>query len=100
MKNIHYIIIVLLVFMTGTSCNHDLVNIDNPNEATNESFWKTPEDAIAGVNACYSSLSKEGTFSRSIGATRKRAPKNIIITPKTLNRLKISGCITYHLHHF
>ncbi|MFZ5429522.1 MAG: RagB/SusD family nutrient uptake outer membrane protein [Bacteroidota bacterium] len=64
MKKIHLIIIVLLALMAGTSCNSDLINIDNPNQATTESFWKTPDDAIAGINACYSSLYKEGTWMR------------------------------------
>jgi hypothetical protein len=64
MKNIKFSIILLLLILAGNSCNQDLLDIDNPNQATNESFWNTSEEAIAGVNACYSSLYKEGTWMR------------------------------------
>lgn len=64
MKNIKYTSILLLLILLGYSCNQDLLDIDNPNEATTESFWKTQDDAVAGVNACYSQLYKEGTWMR------------------------------------
>ncbi len=64
MKNIKYTSILLLLILLGYSCNQDLLDIDNPNEATTASFWKTQDDAIAGVNACYSQLYKEGTWMR------------------------------------
>lgn len=47
-----------------TGCSGDLLNIDNPNEATVPTFWKTAADAEAGVNACYSALYKEPTWMR------------------------------------
>ena len=64
MKNIKYISILLLLVLLGNSCNQDLLDIDNPNQATTESFWNTSDEAIAGVNACYSQLYKEGTWMR------------------------------------
>ena len=45
-------------------CSADLLNIDNPNEATSTTFWRTEADAVAGVNACYSNLYKEATWMR------------------------------------
>lgn len=45
-------------------CSGDLLNIDNPNEATVPTFWQTASDAEAGVNACYSALYKEPTWMR------------------------------------
>lgn len=48
----------------GAGCSADLLDIDNPNEATIPTFWKTAADAEAGVNACYSFLYKEGTWMR------------------------------------
>lgn len=45
-------------------CSSDLLDIDNPNEVTNSTFWTKPADATAGVNACYSFLYKEGTWMR------------------------------------
>ncbi|TRX37787.1 RagB/SusD family nutrient uptake outer membrane protein [Flavobacterium restrictum] len=49
-----------------TSCvnNEDLLQVD-PNVATADSFWKTDQDAIEGVNAAYGSLLTDGTYMRS-----------------------------------
>ena len=47
-----------------SGCSADLLDIDNPNEVTNTTYWNKPEDATAGVNACYSFLYKEGTWMR------------------------------------
>ena len=34
-----------------TGCSSSLLDIDNPNEVTNDTYWNKPEDATAGVNA-------------------------------------------------
>lgn len=44
--------------LTGCQQNLDIVN---PNQVTTESFWKTDADALAGVNAIYSTMHREGT---------------------------------------
>lgn len=64
MKKITHYIILILSILAVPACNSDLLDIDNPNQATNETFWKTVSDAEAGVNACYSALYKEGTWMR------------------------------------
>lgn len=51
----------LLAFFL-TSCEDEL-DIPNPNQITNESFWQDEVDAVQGVNACYSTLHRTG-FSR------------------------------------
>lgn len=56
------ILILLLVTVSLYSCEDEL-DIVNPNEITNESFWQNEADAIKGVNACYSTLHRGG-FSR------------------------------------
>lgn len=45
-------------------CSSSLLDIENPNETTVSTYWKSAEDAEAGVNACYSFLYKEGTWMR------------------------------------
>lgn len=56
-------IILLVVLTIGFySCENEL-DITNPNEVTNESFWQNELDAIKGVNSCYSTLHRPG-FSR------------------------------------
>ncbi|HYC85823.1 MAG TPA: RagB/SusD family nutrient uptake outer membrane protein [Chryseosolibacter sp.] len=56
-----FILSVIGVLIT-TSCESDL-DILNPNEATVEAFWKNGDDAVAGVNAVYSTLHR-GAISR------------------------------------
>ena len=59
MKKILSLIILVSVL---TACQ-DQLDIENPNEATVESFWKNENDAIAGINAVYSTLHR-GAISR------------------------------------
>lgn len=55
--------IILFVLMWSVFSCEDQLDIVNPNQITNESFWQSGADAIAGVNACYSTLHRGG-FSR------------------------------------
>jgi tetratricopeptide (TPR) repeat protein len=54
-----------LAIMT-TSCvnDEDLIQVD-PNNNAVDSFWKTDQDAVKGVNAAYGSLLTDGTYMRS-----------------------------------
>ncbi|MEZ4917852.1 MAG: RagB/SusD family nutrient uptake outer membrane protein [Saprospiraceae bacterium] len=55
----------LLVFtLAGCVKEDDLIQVD-PNVATEASFWKTPEDAVNGLNAVYGKLCVDGTYMRS-----------------------------------
>ena len=56
------IILSILASFVVTSCDQEL-DIVNPNEATVEAFWKNQADAVAGVNAVYSTLHR-GAISR------------------------------------
>ncbi len=49
-----------------TSCvnDEDLIQVDPNNDAV-DSFWKTDQDAVEGVNAAYGSLLTDGTYMRS-----------------------------------
>ncbi len=64
MKRIKIMIYGLLVAFVGASCSHDLLDIENPNEPTTETFWKTEDDAQKGLDAAYSRFYKEGTWMR------------------------------------
>ena len=61
MKNIFLALFSLTLI---ASCTKELDQV-NPNAQTSESFWKTQEDAIAGINAAYSSLITDGSYMRS-----------------------------------
>ena len=65
MNKFKYIAIVLVsIFLTNCVDDEDLYQVD-PNVGTTESFWKTDEDAIKGLNAAYSSLLPDGAYMRS-----------------------------------
>lgn len=60
------------VVLLSLGCNKKLEQI-NPNAATAASFWKTKEDAYAGVTAIYNGLILDGTYMRSLpGLTDSR----------------------------
>ncbi|HCC52420.1 MAG TPA: RagB/SusD family nutrient uptake outer membrane protein [Porphyromonadaceae bacterium] len=63
MKKI-YGLLIASTLMLGTGCDSGLLDIENPNEVTNTTYWLSADDAQAGVNACYSFLYKEGTWMR------------------------------------
>ncbi|MBL7738559.1 MAG: RagB/SusD family nutrient uptake outer membrane protein [Chitinophagaceae bacterium] len=50
-----------IIFIAG--CTKQLEQV-NPNSQTSASFWKTQADAIAGINAAYSSLLPDGGYMR------------------------------------
>jgi starch-binding outer membrane protein, SusD/RagB family len=60
------------VVMLSLGCDKKLEQI-NPNAATAASFWKTREQAYAGVTAIYNGLILDGTYMRSLpGLTDSR----------------------------
>jgi hypothetical protein len=58
MKN-KLILLTLIGALALTGCDRNLT-IVNPNQITTESFWKTDADALAGVNAVYSTTHRGG----------------------------------------
>jgi hypothetical protein len=64
MKKNNYIISGLLLIFLIQACNDSLLEIDNPNEPTVSTFWKTEDDAQKGINAAYSMLYKCGGWMR------------------------------------
>ena len=61
MKNI-LISLAVLAAMALTGCDRSL-DIVNPNQVTAQSYWKSADDALAGVNAIYSTTHR-GSISR------------------------------------
>jgi hypothetical protein len=64
MKKINYILLGILVIFLMQACNESLLEIENPNEPTVTTFWKTEDDAQKGINAAYSMLYKCGGWMR------------------------------------
>lgn len=65
-KIFNYIAVFFSLTLVTTSCvdNEDLTQNDPNNDAV-DSFWKTDQDAVEGVNAAYGSLLTDGTYMRS-----------------------------------
>ncbi|UOQ77740.1 RagB/SusD family nutrient uptake outer membrane protein [Hymenobacter sp. 5516J-16] len=53
------------LFLTTTGCEKDLLDKTNPNAPTTAEFWKTSDDAVKGVYACYSGLQQFAVYYRS-----------------------------------
>ncbi|RTQ48145.1 RagB/SusD family nutrient uptake outer membrane protein [Hymenobacter gummosus] len=64
---VHKLATLLLAagLFTATSCDKDLLEQPNPNAPTTDQFWKTQDDAIKGVFACYSGLQQFACYYRS-----------------------------------
>jgi len=65
-KIFNYIAVFFSLALVTTSCvdNEDLEQLD-PNNNAVDSFWKSDEDALQGINAVYGSLLTDGTYMRS-----------------------------------
>src|SRR5438874_5935318 len=62
------------------------VNLDltDPNEPSSDTFWQTPAQAVAGVNAVYNALENNGTYGRwLVFATDLRSDIGMILRPWT-----------------
>ncbi len=62
MKKVLYMFISFCLI--GLSCDKKLNQV-NPNQLTNEDYWKTSDQAFAGVTAIYNALINDGTYMRS-----------------------------------
>jgi len=62
------------------------VNLDltDPNEPSSDTFWQTPAQVVAGVNAAYNALENNGTYGRwLVFATDLRSDIGMIQSPWT-----------------
>ena len=57
-----YISIILVLIVFCSSCKDDFLNVENKNELSESSFYKTPEDALYAINTCYYGLASRGMF--------------------------------------
>jgi hypothetical protein len=62
MKTRNAIILPLLAGALLVGCTD--LDITDPNQQTAETFWKSEQDAILGVNAAYRGLQENGTYGR------------------------------------
>lgn len=65
MKNI-FKYLFIIVFASISSCNEDLLNVENPNLPTKDTFWKTTDDMQLALTATYSQFTRPGNWGRWI----------------------------------
>lgn len=66
MKKIKYIVIVMSGIFAINSCDTKDLELTNPNELAPETFFKTPAQVEASVNATYANLQALGLYGRHI----------------------------------
>lgn len=60
MKRLWYSFSLIVSLLGVSSCSDEALNKVSPNALTVETFWKTADDAVQGVNAAYSGLQLTG----------------------------------------
>lgn len=56
----------VLTVVTMSSCDEELLKVDNPNTITVDQFWKTEADARQAINSAYAMFYKPGIWARWI----------------------------------
>ncbi len=67
MKHLKYISIFVLLAITAFGCDGQL-DITNPNSQTTGTYWQSEDQAVAGVNAIYTSFITDGGYMRMFPA--------------------------------
>lgn len=62
MKIRKYIGLAVIAATTMTSCQKDLIELDNLGTQTAEVYFNDPVNALAGLNACYNPIAKDAYF--------------------------------------
>lgn len=81
--------LILTVLLAGTtvslyvSCTDSFLETTNENSVNSDSFFQTPEDAIASVNSAYALLQAHGLWGRSIFFLLDFAGKEVGTTANT-----------------
>ncbi|RFS18785.1 RagB/SusD family nutrient uptake outer membrane protein [Chitinophaga silvatica] len=86
MKNIKKIYVLLAC--TGylaTGCNKSLLNTEPHDRYTEETFWRTPEAAAAGLVSCYSVLRNDGMYGGK-GSNNATALWDETLSPNAYNQ--------------
>ena len=62
MKKIKIKILAVLVILTFTTCSEDFLTVENINNLSVESWYKTMDDFTLAINSCYCSLADGGLY--------------------------------------
>ena len=60
-KNL-YIPVIIILLAVSSSCRDEFLDVENKNELSVSSFYKTPNDALYAINTCYYGLESRGMF--------------------------------------
>ncbi len=62
--NILRLILAVVLGVGLPSCGNEFLELENPNQQTEDTFWQNEQDAIKGTNAAYASLLLDGLYMR------------------------------------
>ena len=60
------ILLILAVFVSTNACDEGLLDLENPNNPVESTFWSSQADAESGLTAVYHQLYQAGTYARWI----------------------------------
>ncbi|WP_212004423.1 RagB/SusD family nutrient uptake outer membrane protein [Chitinophaga sp. HK235] len=87
MKKINYIILAAGFLATG--CNKSLLETAPHDRYTEESFWKTPEAANAGLTGCYAILRYDGLYGGNKSSSNTTALWDETLSPNAYTKTNV-----------
>jgi hypothetical protein len=70
MRTLRLVGFTLAALLVLSACSDNLLDIENPNQQTSESFWSNADQAVQGVNAAYEPLTYDGMYNRMVHAAQ------------------------------
>lgn len=56
------------MLLFSTACSDDFLQLSNPNQVSSDTYWKTEDDAIMALTACYDALQSDHLYDDYIDA--------------------------------
>lgn len=70
MRTLRLVGFTIAALLILSACSDNLLDIENPNQQTSESFWSNADQAVQGVNAAYEPLTYDGMYNRMAHAAQ------------------------------
>ena len=64
--NIYRGLILSGLLLAATSCSDSFLDLDNPNQVSDNTFWQSESDALMGLAACYDALQSDHLYDDNV----------------------------------
>ncbi len=85
------IFLIFAIFLFISGCTKDLLEQTTPNDPVLSEFYKTPEEAILGINAAYSALQFFGVYNRYWNYVNSGRSDESVFTDKQAGLPEVDG---------